>query len=127
MKATFKKNERLCGKKQIAELFGCGNSEFVYPFKMLILEDELKESEPSVQVLISVPKKYFRKAYQRNSMKRLIREAYRDNKSGLVLACESKKIQLQIALIYVAKEALDYVYIEKKMKEALQRITKLYE
>ena len=127
MKATFKKSERLCSKKQIAELFEHGESEFVYPFKLLFHKDSSSTHNGKVQVLISVPKKHYKKAYQRNRMKRIFREAFRKNKSELILVCKDKRIDLSLAFILIAKEPLDYGFVEKKVRELLLRIKNHYE
>lgn len=113
----------MCSKKKIAELFGQGKSEFVYPFKLLYLKAEEEQTDqPSLQVLISVPKRHFKRAYQRNYIKRQIREAYRKNKAELQIAAQEKGVNLKLAFIFVAKEALEYSFLERKMKELLKRL-----
>jgi len=79
LKQTFKKGERLSSEKSIATLFAEGDSFFQYPFKV-VYKKEQSTYPFSVQLLISVSKRNFKKAVDRNKIKRLIREAYR--KSG---------------------------------------------
>lgn len=110
---TFKKSERLSHQKGIQELFSKGSSFYLYPFKVIFLE---VNNAPVHQVLITVPKRNFKKAVQRNLIKRRIREAYRRNKALLHI---SRK--LQIAYIYTAKEVVDFNFIERKLIEILER------
>lgn len=112
---TFKKSERLCSKKLIKELFSRGSSFYIYPFKVFYHLN--KSFNDSNQVLFSVPKRNFKKAVDRNLIKRRMREAYRLNKRTL----NNSKPKL-IAYIYTSKEILDYHQIEKKLKDSLERL-----
>src|SRR5580698_8922914 len=73
---TFTKEERLCNKKLIHELFHKGSSFLCYPFKVSWLAVAEPQQFPA-QVLLSVSKKRFKHAVDRNLLKRRIREAYR--------------------------------------------------
>ena len=77
---SFKKEERLCNVKLIEKLFTDGSSFLVYPFRIIWLSEVANSVHP-VQVLISVPKKRFKRAVDRNLLKRRIRELYRIHKS----------------------------------------------
>jgi len=79
------------------------------------------DTEPA-NVLISVPKKRFKRAVKRNRLKRLIREAYRLNKQELIEKLEEKQLQIHIAFNYVSDDELDFVSIEKKIKLSLQKL-----
>lgn len=111
---TFKKSERLCSKKIIQELFSKGSSFYIYPYKVIYKADPESNFH---QILISVPKRNFKKAVLRNRIKRRIREAYRINKHLL-----KTHHKLQIAYIYTAKELLEYKEIERKLISALERL-----
>jgi ribonuclease P protein component len=106
---TFKKSERLSGKKSIKELFEKGSSFYLYPFKVVFLGNSQVECSQH-RVLVSVSKRNFKKAPQRNLLKRRIKEAYRLNKAQLVT---SEK--LLIAYIYTSKETLSFKEIEKRL------------
>jgi len=123
IKQTFKKEERLSGKKSIAALFGEGSGFFVYPFKVVFLTVP-DECPVPVQLLISVSKRNFKKAVDRNKIKRLIREAYRKNKHILCddLSVHSKSLFL--GFIYNAKTIMEYKEIERKIILILQRLIK---
>jgi ribonuclease P protein component len=123
IKQTFKKEERLSGKKSIAALFEEGKGFFVYPFKVVFLK--VPESRPfPASVLVSVSKRNFKKAVDRNRIKRLIREAYRQNKSILGSNLESQPESLLLGFIYTAKTIMEYKEIERKIILILQRLIK---
>jgi ribonuclease P protein component len=118
---TFRKGERLHGKKLIDRLFKEGGSFFIHPFKVVYLMDGVKEKYP-VQVLVSVSKRNIRKATDRNKLKRLIREAYRLNKEELYRQLKDKDGQLIIGLIYTGRTILSFTQIESKIILILQRL-----
>lgn len=114
---TFRKPERLNQKKLIALLFQKGKSFFSHPLATKYLPQEIDLGYH--QILISVPKKKIKKAYQRNLIKRRIREAYRQNK----LAFAFQRHWL-IAYIYSSEDILSYKEIEDKLKDSLLRLSK---
>lgn len=109
------KYERVCDRKSIQELFGEKSSSFyLYPFRV-----KIRETEDSVsRILVSVPKRRFKRANVRNLLKRRIREAYRLNKS-LLFASEKS---MDIAFLYVGKDIMDYNSLEKKLISVLKRL-----
>jgi ribonuclease P protein component len=117
---SLKKHEILRSKKSIKELFNSGSSFILYPFKVQYLPDF---NSPNNQVLFSVSKRNFKKAVDRNLLRRRIREAYRLNKS-LLLADEKEASSISIALIYIGKFKLPYAEIEDKLKQVLVRLSK---
>jgi ribonuclease P protein component len=123
IKQTFKKEERLSGKKSIATLFGEGSGFFVYPFKVVFLKVPDERPVP-VQLLISVSKRNFKKAVDRNKIKRLIREAYRKNKHILCDDLSAHSKRLLLGFIYNAKTIMEYKEIERKIILILQRLIK---
>jgi ribonuclease P protein component len=117
---TFKKDEKLSSEKWIQELFAKGSSFYLYPFKVITLPHPIN-TLPN-QVLISVPARTFKRAVDRNLLKRRIREAYRLNKH--ILTTNQKCL---IAYIYTAKEILPSAVIHEKLPLALTRINQAYE
>ena len=116
---TFSKNERLCSKPLIDKLIQKGNSFNGFPFKIMWLE--LEESSVPVKIMISVPKRKFKRAVDRNRLKRLIREAYRKNKYKLIEQIENRKFA--ILVIYTSKTIVDYAEIEEKIVKLLVRLS----
>lgn len=121
-KYTFKKSERLKSRKIIERIFNReGKSFSVYPILTVWLETPLNSEFPA-QVTFSVSKKKFKKAVQRNRIKRLMREAYRLNKPKFYESLQAKEKQVAIIFVYLAKEELDFQTIEAKMKQSLKRL-----
>jgi ribonuclease P protein component len=120
---TFRKSERLSSPKIITNLFEKGNGLSCYPYKALWTKEAVVSKFPA-QVCIAVPKKKFRKAHDRNRIKRKIREAYRKNKMLLYASLKEKNVKISLLLIYVAKEDLPYTDIENKMIKLIHELNK---
>jgi len=119
---TFKKEERLCNKKLIDGLFHNGSSFLCYPFKASWQFIDGPQPFP-VQVLFAVSKKRFKRAVDRNAIKRRMREAYRLNKQQLLyhqLTVADKNIVLSLG--YIGKEIAPYDFMEKKMLKVLAQL-----
>ncbi len=115
---SFPKSEHLYGEKKIGRLFAEGSSFVVYPLRVVFLQVGGEDGVP-VKVMVSVPKKRFKRAVKRNRLKRLMRESYRLNKHLLTEHCVQSGMQLNISFQYISDEELDFDYIEKRMKKAL--------
>ena len=120
---TFKKEERLCNKKLIDGLFHNGSSFLCYPFRIMWLPVILPDSQIPVQILIAVSKKRFKRAVDRNLIKRYTREAYRLNKQEyLYLNLTDSNKQLILSVNYIGKEIATFDYIKKKMQKLLVQL-----
>ena len=122
---TFKKEERLCSKKLLEKLFHNGSSFLLYPYRIVWLAEKLPAEVP-VQVVISVPKRRFKKAVDRNLIKRRIREIYRLNKAEFLYSYfTGSEKQLLLAIHYVGKDIPEYAFMDKKLKLAIEQLRKL--
>lgn len=115
-KLTFQKEERLSKEKLIQELFDKGSSFYLYPFKVFFMPNP-DQRHPCHQVMISVAKRNFRHAVDRNLIKRRIREGYRLNKSMLPL-----QNKLVIAYIYSVKDILPSTQIHDRLVKTFKRL-----
>src|SRR5690554_318073 len=117
---TFSKNERLSRKKLVDTLFIKGKSLMVFPLRVqYLLVDKI--DNVAVQILVSVPKKRFKRAVDRNLIKRRIKEAYRLNKQTLLTEVPEDKTLL-IACIYSNNEIFAYEVIEKAMLKGIEKL-----
>jgi ribonuclease P protein component len=114
---SFPKSERLNKKKVIQELFDKGSSFYLYPFRVYF-QQSLEQN--SHQVIFSVSKRNFKRAVDRNLIKRRMREAFRLNKAGI-----PGTSKLQLAYIYTAKELLPFEQIQEKTVLSFKRLQKL--
>ncbi len=117
MKKTFPKTERLKSKKQIQLLFSKGKSVSAFPLHLVYLKTSFPNSV-LIKIGVTVSKKNFKKAVERNYIKRLLREAYRTQKQSLY---NNNTTQFAFLFIYVGNELPNFEQIEKKMKEVLQK------
>ena len=109
---TFKKEERLCGKTLIQELLAKGRHGNVLGMRYLVRKDT---GYDHARILISVPKKCFKRAVKRNLCKRRIREAWRRQKHQLTAPAD-------ILFIYPTKEILSYEEIFTAIGQIIEKI-----
>lgn len=118
----FKREERLKSRKVIGDLFKRGGQSIgKYPLLLVWKEAEELKSEFPVQFALSVSKRKFKNAVDRNFLRRRIREAYRLNKHTLYTGLEGEKKQFAFMVIYTGKEMSDYAIIEKSMQRIIKR------
>jgi len=109
---SFSKEEKLCGEKDIDLVYKTGHSFLSHPLVIYHLPmNDIRLSK----VLVSVSKRKFKKAVDRNLLKRRIREAYRLNKSIL-------QTTSFLAFVYVGNESATFHVIEKALVHGLQKI-----
>lgn len=120
MDNRFTKAERLNGKKEINSLFDNGNKMFSYPYSIFWRYVNTEQQDVPIRVLISASKRSFKKAVDRNHIKRFIKEAYRIQKNILTVPLKDKKIQL--AILFIEKEVKDFHFHEKAIKKLLHKL-----
>jgi len=112
MKFTFNKKERLKSQKLIEKLFDEGKSITVFPLRMLYLKTDHDDGS-TIKTSVSVSKRNFKKAVQRNRIKRLLREAYRLNKPEYF---NNITTSYALMILYIGKDATDFDSINAKLK-----------
>jgi len=127
MRFFHRKKNRLYIENEIGELFTQGLVHFIHPIKAKYFTFTSENNDYTL--LISVSKRNFKRAVDRNLIKRRIKEAFRKNSYQLKKILEGKKIRINIALIYVSSNILDYHEIEelviKQIKYLANRIDKI--
>lgn len=119
---TLCKAERLNSKILIEKMFTGGSKSFsIFPLRVVYMPMEEQATVP-VSILISVPKKRFKRAVKRNRVKRQIREAYRVNKHALSEILPEKQQSMCIAFIYLSDQLTPSAEIGEKVKTLLARI-----
>jgi ribonuclease P protein component len=123
---TFKKTERISSKRTIEKIFAGGNSSVaVYPLRAVYMLSE--KDEVPVAVLVSVSKRRFRHAVDRNRVKRQVREAYRLNKQIVWEEMEKRDATLHIAFICIADKLCPSSQVARSMKKILHRIAEQFQ
>ena len=119
MKLTFSKSERLSSKKIIEELFINGHKLYLNSF--MLIWDNKTNSNPRIEILISVPKKKIIKSSDRSYIKRIIRESYRQNKEYIYNLITDN---IYIALVYNKKDLIEFNNLEIELLTIFERLSK---
>ena len=117
MNNTYPKSEKLKSKTTIDLLFSEGKSVSKYPLRLVYVPVDL-EKEEQIKMGVSVSKKYFKKAVDRNYFKRVLRETYRLNKHLLL---ENSEIKYGFMFFYQTKERLTYQEINEKTIQLFEK------
>jgi ribonuclease P protein component len=117
---SFSKKERLKNKIEIESLFSEGNRFFEYPFN--VIWKLYSNSDSTLKMAVSVPKKKIPNATDRNKIKRLVREAFRKNKIIIQQPLEAKNVKLHLMLVYSQSSIISMSEIEDKISVTLQRL-----
>ncbi|ESU22055.1 rnpA protein [Flavobacterium cauense R2A-7] len=117
MKNTYPKHEKLKSKTTIDLLFSEGKSVSKYPLRLVYVPAVL-ENEERIKFGVSVSKKYFKKAVDRNYFKRVLRETYRLNKELLL---ENMVQPYAFMFFYQTKDKLTYSEINEKTIQLFQK------
>ena len=112
----FFRHQRLKKTKEIDLLFAQGKAFNMPPLR--VIYSVAIDSNPKNQLLFSVPSRVFKRAVDRNLLKRRMRESYRVNQLKLVLT-----VKLNLAYIYIGKKIMPYSEIEKKIIQSFQKLS----
>ena len=114
---TFNKRERIVSKKLIEQLFSKGSSFSIsaFPLRIVVMETARVTDDVPIQVLVSVSKRHFKHAVDRNRVKRQIREAYRHHKQILTERVQQQQT-LAIAFIWLADGLHESATVEKSVR-----------
>lgn len=116
----FPKTQKLKSKKTIEELFKSDSSIYLYPF--LIKFSENATATKTTKVLVTVSKRNFKRAVDRNLIKRRIKEVYRMSENNMVDVPLDFFVPENMAIIYTAKDIKPFNFIEKKLNLVLRRL-----
>ena len=123
MNNTYPKHEKLKSKTTIDLLFSQGKSVSKFPLRLVYCPVDLPQGE-SIKMGVSVSKKYFKKAVDRNYFKRVLRETYRLNKTVLLQNTNQK---FAFMFFYQTKDRLSYQEINDKTKALFEKFNQSFE
>lgn len=129
---TYKKKDKLKSRKQTQYLFSKGQSIQVFPIKLIYTIEQTEpddsnamiQSDGIVQAGVGAPSRTFRKAVQRNRVKRLLREAYRLEKPNFINQLNLANKRLNLFFLYIDAQVLVQAEIQSKLREALAILIK---
>lgn len=131
---TYSKQEKLKSRKALEQLFAKGKSFSVFPIKVfytvsdqlvgdVIDNPEIKINETGlVQAGVGVSSRIFKKAHDRNKVKRLLREVYRTQKQPLYSSVASSQQQLNVFFLYIGKELPVHADLQSAMEKTLEKL-----
>lgn len=125
---SFRKDERLCSRRLIEQLFsGGGKSMSAYPLRVVFMPVASTETPSPAIVLVSVSKRHFKLAVNRNRVKRQVREAYRRHKHLLNAALERQpECHLLLAFLWLSDRLYSSAEVDRHVKHLLTRISERF-
>lgn len=126
MHKSLPKNIRLKSQKDISTIFLKGKSVFLYPIKLGYCIHQT-HNQPNFIFGVSVSKRNFSKAVDRNRIKRLLREAIRINKAEIEQDFILKNIRLKCMFVFVGKEIPEFALLQQKIILTLQQLKTINE
>jgi len=120
---SYGKNEKLKSRKLLQEIFSKGKTFTIHPVKVFYLQPD-EPLDFAVKVGVGASGRFFKKAVDRNRIKRLLREAYRTEKPVLHEYLKTYNKQVIIFLLYIDKILPGYITLKTKMPLILERLIK---
>ena len=129
---TYQKQDKLKSRKQTQHLFSKGQSIHVFPIKLIytleaspsMANHESLDQSGILQAGVGAPSRIFRKAVQRNRVKRLLREAYRLAKPNFIEQLSLGNKRLNLFFLYTDALVLTQLEIQVKVNEVLTALVK---
>lgn len=120
---TYSKQEKLKSRKALEQLFAKGKSFSVFPIKVFFTVSDVSVSDGAlVQAGVGVSSRIFKKAHDRNKVKRLLREVYRTQKQPLYTSVASNQQQLNVFFLYIGKELPVFADLQVAMEKTLEKL-----
>lgn len=120
---SYNKKEKLKSRKLIGQVFDGGRSFTVFPLKVFYIQPQ-QAMDFCIKAGVGVSGRNFKKAVERNYIKRILREAYRTEKGLLHNALQQQSRQAAIFILYIDKAMPAYSVVKEKMRAALLRLEK---
>ena len=124
MANTFKKEERLCSRRLIDQLYAEGHRLMAFPYSVQWLVTDSDSNRGPCQVMIVAPKRKFKHAVDRNHVRRLTRECYRLRKQALYDFLQDHGISIVFSMVYVHNEIMPFDQLGHKMDKLLTALEK---
>lgn len=121
--ANLAKTERLYKKKLIDSLYENGKS-IKTPAIICLFQFHSNPTDSKIQALFTAPKRKFNRAHDRNRIKRLLKEAYRNEKALLYNELNNKSFFLSLAFIFTGNQLPNHDYVNEKISVIIQKLTK---
>ena len=119
MALTFQKEERLCSRRLIDQLYEEGHRLMAFPYSV-----QWMVVDTPTQVMIVAPKRKFKHAVDRNRVRRLTRECYRLRKDTLYNFLQERSISIAFSMVYIHNEIMSFEQLNHKMDKVLEALQK---
>ncbi len=122
---TYNKHQKLKSRKVIAALFQNGKSLHASPVRVIYTIENKEENNASIsKAAVSVSSRHFKKAVQRNRIKRLLRECWRLEKNKLESVLIAHQLKATLFFVYTGTQMPELVEINQQTKKLIERISK---
>lgn len=118
---SYNKKEKLKSRKSLEQLFAKGRSFSVFPVKVFYMP-VTETTDSAIKAGVGVSARNFKKAVDRNRIKRLLRECYRLNKLPIHDSLLKNKKAIAVFFLYTGKEIPEYTMLNEKMQAALIKL-----